>query len=174
MYKVLSSLVVMTLIMTGCSKNPAPGQGAEPPSDKEDVRFDNLGKLFGEDAFKFGGDREDPEITSGIGVNTFLWQASLDTVSFIPIQSADPFGGLILTEWHSTPDLPNERVKINILILGRRLRTDGIKAKIFKQVRAHENAEWKDVTVDPQTVVDLEDTILTRARELRIQEGHTS
>ena len=70
---------------------------------------------------------------AGIGVNTFLWRASLDTVSFMPLSSADPFGGVIITDWYSPPEVPSERFKMTVYILDRQLRADGIKVSVFRQ-----------------------------------------
>ena len=103
----------------------------------------------------------------GIGVNSFLWRASLDTISFMPLASADPFGGVIITDWHSPPEASNERFKVNVYILGRDLRADGIRAAVFKQLD-NGSGQWVDAKVDEQTAVDLENAILTRARQLRV------
>ena len=103
----------------------------------------------------------------GIGVNSFLWRASLDTISFMPLASADPFGGVIITDWYSPPEADNERFKVNVYILGRDLRADGIRAAVFRQ-QLSGGVGWTDARVEDQTVVDLENAILTRARQLRI------
>ncbi len=104
---------------------------------------------------------------SFIGVNTFLWHASLDTVSFMPIASADPFGGTIITDWYSPPSSPNERFKLNIFILSRDLRADGVRARVFRQVRTPQG-QWVDAAVDAKTGTDIENAILTRARQIRM------
>jgi len=104
---------------------------------------------------------------NGIGVNSYLWRASLDSISFMPLSSADPFGGVIVTDWHSLPEAPDERFKINLFILGRELRADGIKAAVFRQ-RRDAGGNWVDVAIEEKTVRGLEDAILTRARELRL------
>jgi hypothetical protein len=101
-----------------------------------------------------------------LGVNSFLWHATLDTLSFLPLQSADPFGGVIITDWYSAPEDPNERMKVTIYILDRRLRADGLKIAVFRQT--HSADGWADAQVNPDTAVKLEDAILTRARELRL------
>lgn len=101
-----------------------------------------------------------------LGVNSYLWHASLDTLSFMPLQSADPFGGVIITDWYSTPENPNERMKLTIYILDRRLRADGLKIAAFRQT--HSADGWTDAQVNPDTAIKLEDAILTRARELRL------
>jgi hypothetical protein len=117
------------------------------------------GGMFGRSKTGEGGD-------SGIGVNSFLWRASLDTVSFMPLASADPFGGTILTDWYSPPENPNERYKANVFILGKQLRSDGVRVRIFKQQQT--KGGWKDINVDDGTGRQLEDAILTRARQLRV------
>ncbi len=103
----------------------------------------------------------------GLGVNSFLWRASLDTVSFMPIASADPFGGVIITDWHAPPETPDERFKLNVFILGRSLRADGLKVAAFRQVRDG-SGNWVDRPVETNVVTDLENTVLTRARKMRI------
>lgn len=106
---------------------------------------------------------------SGIGVNSYLWRAALDTVSFMPLASADPFGGVILTDWYSPEATPNERLKLNVFILDRELRSDGVQVKVFRQIRKKGGA-WNDAEVAPETATQLEDTILTRARQIRISD----
>ncbi len=101
-----------------------------------------------------------------VGVNSYLWHATLDTLSFMPLASADPFGGVIITDWYSPPSDLNERLKITIYILDRRLRADGIKIAVFRQTRSNEG--WVDAQVNAETATKLEDAILTRARELRL------
>lgn len=101
-----------------------------------------------------------------LGVNAFLWHASLDTLSFMPLASADPFGGVIITDWYSAPDDANERMKVTVYILDRRLRADGLRIAVFRQTRSGNG--WVDATVNPDTATKLEDAILTRARELRL------
>jgi hypothetical protein len=101
-----------------------------------------------------------------LGVNSYLWHATLDTLAFMPLASADPYGGVIITDWYSAPEDPNERMKITIYILDRRLRADGIKIAVFRQTRSGNG--WVDAQVNGQTATKLEDAILTRARELRL------
>ena len=128
------------------------------------------GSVFGEGGLSFGGQEEivpNPGGGAGIGVNSYLWRATLDTVSFMPLASADPFGGVIITEWYSPPQSQGERFKINVFILGRDLRADGVKARVFRQEKTGAG-EWADAVVGDQTPIDLENAILTRARQLRI------
>jgi hypothetical protein len=134
-------------------------------------KTDNSG-IFGSDGltiFGGGGGKEDTSGGGGggVGVNSYLWRASLDTISFMPLSSADPFGGVIITEWYSPPESPNERFKINVFILGRDLRADGVRAAVFKQLRDG-SGSWQDSPVEAQTATDLENSILSRARQLRV------
>jgi len=101
-----------------------------------------------------------------LGVNSYLWHATLDTLAFMPLASADPYGGVIITDWYSAPQNPDERMKLTIYILDRRLRADGIKVAVFRQTRSQSG--WVDAQVNPDTATKLEDAILTRARELRL------
>ncbi len=105
---------------------------------------------------------------NGLGVNSFLWRATLDTIAFMPVSTADPFGGGILTDWHSMEEAPNERFKLNIYILGRTLRADGVRVAVFSQ-KKDSAGQWRDTTVPDTTNTKIEDEILTRARQLRRQ-----
>ena len=109
--------------------------------------------------------------SGNISVNPFLWRAALDTISFMPITSADPFGGAIITDWYAPPETPRERFKINLLILGKELRSGGVKLTVFRQAR-DESGKWSDAPVENNTALDLENVILTRARELRQEQAN--
>ncbi|MBL8547205.1 MAG: DUF3576 domain-containing protein [Hyphomonadaceae bacterium] len=111
-----------------------------------------------------GGNRASSE--DGIGVNSYLWRASLDTLNFMPLASADPFGGVIITDWYSAPTTPNERFKATVYILDTRLRADALNVSIFRQT--NNNGSWTDASVDPDTEIQIENSILQRARELRL------
>ena len=124
--------------------------------------------ILGDGGLKLlGGKNKAGAGEGGIGVNSFLWRATLDTVSFMPLASADPFGGVILTDWYTDPATPNERVKINAFIMGRELKADGIRVRTFRQ--EIQGSAWRDVPVSEETSRKLEDTVLTRARQLRIK-----
>jgi len=134
----------------------------------EDRRDQGLGKFLGKDTLSFGGSKKREVEDTVLGVNTHLWRASLDTISFMPLASADPFGGVIITDWYSPPQSPQERLKINILILDRQLRSDGLKVSIFRQ-EMDKSGQWSDRSIDPQTIQDLENAILSRARHYRTE-----
>jgi len=101
-----------------------------------------------------------------LGVNSYLWRASLETLNFMPLEQVDPFGGVIVTDWYANDQVPNERFKANVYILDTNLRADALKATIFKQNRTANG--WEDASVDADTARQIENAILTRARQLFI------
>jgi hypothetical protein len=114
----------------------------------------------------FGGGDDERAPANQIGVNSFLWRAALDTLSFMPLASNDPYGGVIITDWRTDPNAPTERFKMTVYILDTRLRADGIKVNVFKQVNGVNG--WVDAPVDPDTAIQIENAILTKARQLRL------
>jgi len=140
------------------TKGGATSANTTAPADDDKI---SLGKLFG------GGKKQSTyNEQAGIGVNAYLWRASLDTIAFMPLTSADPFGGTIITDWYANPQTPDEQFKITIFILDSRLRADALNVSIQKQVRAGDR--WVPADVSQQTQLDIENAILTRARELRL------
>lgn len=107
---------------------------------------------------------------TGIGVNGYLWRATLDTLSFLPLLTADPWGGVVNYDWYSDPSTPNERFKTTVFILDSRLRADALNVSLTKQVRGADG-EWTAAAVSPQTEVDLENAILTRARQYNLADA---
>jgi hypothetical protein len=104
---------------------------------------------------------------TNIGVNGYLWRATLDTLSFMPLASADPYGGVVITDWYANPEKPNERFKCTVYILDARLRADGLNVAVFKQNRDASGA-WVDAPSASQTETEIENAILDRARKLRL------
>lgn len=150
-----------TVYPDSTAKNNRIGTG-DPYSDRGSIFGPGgLLSLGGDGDLKQNGDG------GGIGVNSFLWRASLDTISFMPLVSADPFGGVIITDWYSPPETQDERFKVTVYILGRTLRADGIRASVFRQ-RQSDAGGWIDATVETRTQIDIENAILTRARQLRV------
>jgi hypothetical protein len=101
-----------------------------------------------------------------MAVNAFLWRASLDTVSFIPLDIVDPIGGVITTQWYEDTDSSSERIKLTIYVKDRRLRADGISVNVFREIKLEEG--WAKAETNPDTARLVEASILTKARELRI------
>ncbi len=106
-----------------------------------------------------------PSRTTSIGVNSYLWRAAIDTVSFAPLLQADSSGGVIVTDWYANPRSPNERVKLTVSILDQDLRADALRVAASRQIL--QNGVWIAAPVAAATVQKLEDIILTRARDLR-------
>ena len=102
-----------------------------------------------------------------LGVNGYLWRATLDTLSFMPLASADPYGGVVITDWYTNPEKPDERFKATVYILDTRLRADGLNVTVFKQV-GNGAGGWTDAPTAAQTETDIENAILTKARQLRL------
>ena len=100
-----------------------------------------------------------------IGVNSYLWRAALDTVSFMPLLQTDSNGGVIVTDWYVNPNSPGERMKLTVSILDQDLRADALRVAASRQIL--QNGQWVDAPVAAATVQKLEDIILTRARDLR-------
>ncbi len=100
-------------------------------------------------------------------VNRYLWAASLETLDFLPVNSADPIAGLIISDWYINPEAPGERFKTTVYILDNALRADALRVSVFKQQR-DEAGGWVDASVNPATSREIENAILTRARQLRL------
>ena len=129
------------------------------------------GSLFGPGGLFGSKPTQKEDNGTGVAVNAYLWRASLDTINFIPLVSADPFGGVIITDWYTPSETPNERMKVQVTILDRELRADGVRVSVFKQQTSPKGGNWVDAQVDPRTNIDIENAILTRARQLRIAGG---
>lgn len=102
-------------------------------------------------------------------VNRYLWSASLETLDFLPMKAADPISGLILTDWYQNPEAPDEKFKVDVYILDSALRADGLRVSVFRQER-NSDGTWRDAGVNPATAREIENAILTRARQLRLNQ----
>lgn len=170
-FKQIVSLVAIGLVLVACAYTeasyPEKVHKNKPPifrAPGEDVQKNSI---FGPEGITLFDSRHN-KTSQGIigGVNSFLWRAALDTISFMPMSSVpDPFGGVIVTDWYAFPESPQERFKVNIYILSHELRSDGIKVSAFRQVR-NQDGTWQDALLQVNT--EIEDAILTRARQLRI------
>lgn len=161
-------LLLLPLLIASCDSLPR-GE-ANAPKTRDEQERERFGTITGEEGITLFGGRDRPRsggAGQGIGVNTYLWRASLDTIGFMPLTSADPFGGVIITDWYSAPETPSERFKVTLYVLDQDLRADGIRAAVFRQVRDGAG-NWIDAAVDPKTGPDVENAILTRARQIRL------
>lgn len=114
---------------------------------------------------KLGPIQED--MTAAIGVNGFLWRATLDTLSFLPMAQVDSSGGVIISDWYINPDAPSERLKLTVFMLDKGLRADALRVSVFRQELVE--GVWASAEVRAGTALQIEDAILTQARELRIR-----
>jgi hypothetical protein len=152
-----------SLLLVACTEGEPVGETPQTSGNINIMDQGSSGGIFGDDGFF----SSDPYVDGrSIGVNSFLWRASLDTISFMPVSSADPFGGVIITDWYSAGQAPNERFKLNVYILGRALRADGVRVAVFRQVLQAAGG-WRDMAISDSTATKIEDSILTRARQLR-------
>ncbi len=159
------------LVLAGCAENPNYGYDV-PAATKTEYRSNQIkskGSVFGPGGLSlFGGDKAPQDGASApIPVNSYLWRASLDTLSFMPLASADPFGGVIITDWFTPPESTGERFKMTVYILSRELRADGLRVAVFRQLNDG-TGNWVDGGVGADTASELENAILTRAREMRV------
>lgn len=172
-YFILTLCLVSGVLAVSACSNPDVGGEAKYPTGADRTTtggdiYAERESIFGKGGFNvFGGkDEKKNDGSTGIGVNAYLWRASLDTVSFMPLASADPFGGVIITDWYSPEEKPDERFKVNVFILDRQLRSSGVKVKTFRQKKS--GSSWVDTNVADDTSRKMEDAILTRARQLRV------
>jgi hypothetical protein len=173
--RLLGLLATGCIALTACSSSGFKPNPTDPtyagiggPGDPNQTRLggSDSGVIFGttkkRDSDQGGGG-------AGIGVNAYLWRGALDTLSFMPLASADPFGGVIITDWYSPPAATGERFKATAYILGRDLRSDALRVSIFRQVL--QNGQWVDAPVSSVTTADIENKVLDRARKIREQQA---
>ena len=152
---------LLTAFLAGCGSDKAPSDSyrtspdyrAQNPgeADKSDTMFGGVVPGIN----LFGSDKEGRD--GAVAVNAFM-----------PLASADPFGGVIITDWYAPPETPDERFKINVYILGRTLRADGLKVSVFRQMQDPQG-RWTDAAVGADVTTEFENAVLSRARQLRLQ-----
>lgn len=146
------------------------GRVSSYPRDLQDSRRDRIGSMAGEDGLILFGKKKKTgggntgAAGAGIGVNSHVWRATLDTLRFMPLQSADPFGGVIITDWYEDPEAQGERFKVNAFITSKELRADAVNISLFRQIKKH--GEWKDSVTSKDAASDIESRIITRAKRL--------
>jgi hypothetical protein len=180
-YFILATLLLSLFNTTGCSVLDDTEITRAPPNEDPEIMKERqrreaagnadeetfVGKLF-RDVTGFGDKKDSNNAGGGIGVNTFLWRASLDTLSFMPLVSADPFGGVIITDWYANSEISKEKFKMVAYIIGTELRVDGIKVSVFKKIK-DKNGDWVDKKSSVFLQNEIEDSILTKARKYKIQ-----
>ena len=184
-FAIIAPLALVTLALIGCSGAPSLPKGlpqgdASYPKTPNDIYkngsvLDNYGE--GNEGLSIfsgirGGKKNTANLGVGgaIGVNALLWQAAVDTVSFLPLAQVKPEVGIIITDWYTAPSSPNERIKLNVYVLSAELRADGVRVQVFKETRPNPSSPWLAVTAAPEVGKQLQDTIITRARQLTLSE----
>ena len=138
-----------------------------------ETRLQTGGGLFGSKGLSMSGllNQQNNQNTSvaniGMTLNIYLWQGALDTISFMPLSSADPVGGTIITDWYSTESKENERCKLNIFIMGSELKTQNLRVASFCQ--EFKNTKWVGIEVEKNNNILLENAILNKAKKLKLQ-----
>jgi hypothetical protein len=161
------SIACAALMLSACGSStdkPAPTVEAPPPAPAAT----QTASADSGSAFNWFGGGKGSDDRKGVAVNAYLWRASLDALSFMPMENSDPFGGTIKTGWYSPPATPSERLRVAVYILDSKLRADALRVSVFKQAKKP-TGDWVDASVDPETVTKLEDLILNKARALKIQ-----
>ena len=179
LFLIIIITITSLIFSSSCSLEDAEIVRAPPPEDivlkRERERREALGA--GDDESFVGnlfkditglGKEEKQSGGTGISVNTYLWRASLDALSFMPLLSADPFGGVIITDWYSTSPASKEKFKVVTYILDKELRVDALKVSVFKRFK-NEDGDWVDSKSSSILQNKVEDAILTKARKYKIQ-----
>ncbi len=164
---VVAALLMAGLALGACTPNK---EFREDYSDPRNYGALNKGSILGDSGplVSIGRGRSDGDQGGALGVNAYLWRGALETLSFMPLVSADPFGGVIITDWYQPAGASGERFKATAYILGRTLRADGVRVSVFRQVV--QGGNWVDAPVAPNAANELENKVLARARDLRAQQ----
>ena len=139
----------------------------EYPKTRQQIDDDRIGKLTGKGIFLLGGPSKELGSDNAASVNSYLWRAALDNISFMPLNSSDSLGGVIVTDWYALDQNSKERYKVNIFITGTELRADAIKVHVYKQ-NGNNRGEWGNQFSDSALAAQIKDKIIERARELKV------
>ena len=170
--KMVSAALVLTaafgVVASGCATQPKAAPGPIVTAQGSGQFPSGPARSGGLHVPGFGGsNRPAATAPAGLGVNSYLWRATLDTLAFMPLASADPYGGVIITDWYTNPEKADERFKATVYILDTRLRADGLNVNIYRQTKDAAGG-WVNAATNTQTDTDIENAILTRARQLRL------
>ena len=156
-------IFIVTLLLTSCSSgdffnnDPVEEKKSEPGLfSKDSSKGISLSDILS------GKDNE----AGNINVNAYLWRASLDILSIAPLISTDALGGTIISDWYVNKDIKNQRLKMTAFIIGSELRSDGIKVKVY--IQKFKNNNWSETFTDINLANQIEENILNKARNLRV------
>ncbi|MBN8827227.1 MAG: DUF3576 domain-containing protein [Sphingobacteriia bacterium] len=155
-------IACLALVMSSCESGNVKHSY---PKTAQEKREEEMGRILGDEGVVLAGKKRKVE-SVGITVNSYLWRAALEAASELPIQIVDPFSGVITTDWYQVTLNDNERFKLSIVITSDVLRADAVKVNVFKQYIL--KGQWTDAPSNKAMVREIEDRILTRARQLKI------
>ena len=156
--------LVLFFALSSCSKIEVK---KEYPKTSEQREEERVGKLTGDGLFLIGGQSKQSASDETIRVNSYLWRATLDSISFMPLNSTDSSGGVVITDWYSLNDNSRERYKVNVFIFGQELRSDSIKVNVYKQ-KLDKNGRWEQQCSDNKLADKIKENIIHRARALKV------
>jgi hypothetical protein len=167
-------LLISILTISACSgKIQRTEQDYHPQTSEERLENDmkSIVTKSDEPIVIFGGKKNSGENGGGSGMsNTYIWKSALESISFMPLASVDAHSGVILTDWYSSPETPNEKFKFNILVLGPELQISSLKVTAFRQVQSV-SGQWRPASVSKDLARNMEDTILKRAISMKAKAG---
>ncbi len=168
----LISLCGLLVACGGGSTTSSSDKQDEYPKTWRDRQLEDMGKLTGEEGLViFGGKSKSAAASQGINVNSYLWRASLDVVHKMPLISADPFGGVILTDWYLVGgESAKERYKLSIYVVGAELRSDAVRVAAFKQI-LDKKGNWGEAIGNDALATEIENKILLKARAIKYKSG---
>lgn len=151
--------LISLCLLFGCSNNAV----IEVPKDHDEKFRRSFGSFIGDDTLVFSMVPKQSSSKISSNVNPFIWKASLDCISFMPLLSSDALGGVIITDWYTPSNKPFEKIKVTIYILSKNLSSESLKVVIHKQ------SKGINFEVDPSIITDLKCLILSKAKELYLQ-----
>jgi hypothetical protein len=161
-FKLFKKIIVTLTILfslTSCQAlkyKPVSAKDYPPEPEKRVQKNIEEGK-----AFRIFGDNEKKGGTFDFASSNPLWRATLDTVNFLPLISANYSGGIIITDWYSSNN-QSESIKITIRFLTNDIRVDALDIKVFmKKCGIQSNCTITEN--DGQIVKDLKKSILKKA-----------
>lgn len=162
------AIIGIIILTAGCSSLPFPSDDDYPLSDVQTVSSSSGDRSESSTSITSSQTAGALAAGQGVAVNGYLWRACLDILSFMPLTSADPFGGVVITDWYSPPNAPFTRFKATAYILSSSLQSDALKISVFRQIRS-DDGEWLESEINKNVAIDLENTVLARARELKVR-----
>lgn len=166
--KIILTIWSSFLLLNGCTNDLSPKSEDSVPMGRYETRKRDFGNLFGDDFLLFGGHKKQGSVAMPSAmVNPFIWRASLDTLSFMPLSSADAVGGVIVTDWYTSSQVSNERIKVTVYVTSPQLRADAVKVTIYKQI--YRAGNWVNIPANTASTTEMENIILSKARQLRIK-----